>query len=126
MRSLPEAVVLWIAAALAMPAAGADGLDLHRLWDDRCFECHGHAGAFVRKYLTVSGDALQDRHHVRDLRRFLGNHYLAKSEVDAVYGMLRGQASRQARLKNEFSRCHGTSADFVRESLDLPGRDLRP
>jgi mono/diheme cytochrome c family protein len=102
-----------------MPAVGGDGIDLHRFWDDRCFECHGHAGAFARKYLMISGDELQGRHHVHDLRRFLDNHYLAKSEVDAVYDMLHGQASRQARFKAECSGCHGAAANFVRSDLDL-------
>ena len=30
-------------------AAAVSGADLHRLWDDRCQQCHGHAGEFARE-----------------------------------------------------------------------------
>jgi hypothetical protein len=119
MRFIVKASSLWLIATIATPVSSSAGIDLHRMWDDRCFECHGHAGDFARKYLSVSGDTLQGRHHVDDLRRFLSNHYLANHEVDAVYDMLRAQASRQARFKSECSGCHGGAATFVRNSLDL-------
>jgi mono/diheme cytochrome c family protein len=119
MRFIVKAGALWLIATLATPAFAGAGMDLHKLWDDRCFECHGHAGDFARKYLSVTGGELQGRHHVDDLRRFLGNHYLGNHEVDAVYDMLLAQASRQARFKNECSGCHGVAATFVRNSLDL-------
>ena len=104
---------------LQTPVFGAAGVDLHRLWDDRCAECHGHAGNFARTYLNVSDDMLQGRHHINDLRRFLKNHYLAESEVEAVYDMLLAQASSQARFKDECSKCHDSAAQFVRRSIEL-------
>ncbi len=105
-------------AVLMAPAAGAAGIDLHRMWDDRCAGCHGHAGDFARK-LTVSDGELQGRHHVHDLRLFLRNHYPADSEVDAVYNMLLAQASNEAKFRSECSACHGTAAEFVRSALEL-------
>ena len=33
---------------LVSTAAGARGIDLHALWDDRCADCHGHSAEFSR------------------------------------------------------------------------------
>lgn len=119
MRIIVSVGVMWLMAVLATPAGGAPGIDLHWLWDDRCAECHGHAGDFARKFLRVSGGRLQGRHHVDDLYGFLHNHYLAGNEVDSVYKMLFAQASNQARFKDECSSCHDTAAGLVRNTLEL-------
>ena len=119
MRVNQGACIVLIALVLAMPAARASGLDLHWLWDDRCAGCHGHAGDFARKFLSVSDGELQGAHHVHDLRRFLHSHYLAGNEIDAVYRMLLAQASSQARFRAECVRCHDTAARLVRNSLEL-------
>jgi hypothetical protein len=108
-----------ILALVVMPAVGATGIDLHWLWDDRCAVCHGHAGDFARKFLSVSSGRLEGRHHVNDLHQFLHNHYLAGNEVDAVYNMLLAQAGNQARFKGECASCHDTATRFVRSSLEL-------
>jgi hypothetical protein len=119
MRVKPRASIVLLAAMLMIPAVGASGLDLHWLWDDRCADCHGHAGDFARNFLDVSNGELLGRHHVHDLRRFLHNHYLAGSEVDAVYAMLFAQANNQARFRDECSSCHENAARFVRNTLVL-------
>ena len=101
-----------------MPAGTANsGTDLHRLWDDRCVECHGHSGEFSREFLSVSEGELQGRHHVDDLQLFLHNHYLAGRLVDEVYNMLLAQVNSTARFKHECSSCHQNAADFVREKM---------
>ena len=111
--------IVLVTAVLAMPAVRASNIDLQWLWDDSCDACHGHAGDFARKFLSVSSGELQGPHHVHDLRRFLHNHYLAGNEVDAVYNMLFAQANNPARYKGECVSCHGTAARFVRDSLEL-------
>ena len=105
-----------VTAVLAMPAVRASNIDLHWLWDDRCDACHGHAGDFARKFLSVSSGELQGPHHTTSTISvgFLHNHYLAGNEVDAVYNMLLAQANNQARFKNECASCHDTAAMFVR------------
>jgi len=108
-----------LVAILMTPVVESSGLDLHWLWDDRCAECHGHAGKFSRKFLSISNHELHGRHHVHDLRRFLHNHYLVKTEVNAVYNMLLAQASSRPRFKNECSSCHQSASSFVRESLEF-------
>ena len=111
---------IWlIAAVLIAPAQDAIGIDLHRMWDDRCFECHGHAAEFARRSLIVSGGQLKGRHHVDDLLLFMSNHYLADSEIDAVYDMLLSQASSFARFKEDCANCHKSAADFARHSLEF-------
>lgn len=121
MRARLKKCMVLMAGVLVTQAVGAAGIDLHRLWDDRCAECHGHAGDFARRSLNAAGIELQGHHHVHDLRRFLHNHYLAHSEVDAVYSMLLSQAGTQARFRAECSQCHDTAAEFVRTSLELHG-----
>ena len=111
--------LLLISILLATPVVFAAEVDLHRLWDDRCAECHGHAGEFSRSFLKVSDGQLQGRHHVNDLRQFLHNHYLPEREVDAVYNMLLAQASIPPRFSKECSQCHQTAANFVRNSFEL-------
>ncbi len=109
--------LILVAIALLSPVSADYGIDLHWLWDDRCTSCHGHSAEFARKFLSVSGDKLQGRHHVDDLRLFLENHYLAGQFVDDVYVMLIAQTRHQARFKNECSRCHQNAASMVREKL---------
>jgi len=102
---------------LARPLPAADAVDLHRLWDGRCAECHGHSAEFARSLLTVNDGRLEGRHHRDDLATFLHNHYLAGSHVDEVYTMLLAQAVTPPRFAEECRTCHGSAADFVRDSL---------
>ena len=111
--------VVLVATVLVTMPASASGIDLHRLWDNRCADCHGHSGDFARRFLSVSRDKLQGWHHIHDLRRFLTNHYLAGKEVDEIYNMLLAQTNSPPRFKNECSSCHKTAAKFVRETLVL-------
>lgn len=101
------------------------GTDLHRLWDDRCEECHGHSGEFSRKFLNVFKGELQGSHHIDDLELFLHNHYLSGQLVDEMYYMLLAQVSIQPRFNNECSGCHQNAADFVREKLVLEDSVLK-
>jgi len=118
---LKAAHVLFV--ALLAPATGtvhSSGPDLHRMWDDRCAPCHGHSAEFARRHLNVTAaDELKGSRAGPELRRFLANHHLADSEVDAVYEMLRAQAATPARFQSECSACHGTAAELVRQSLKI-------
>ncbi len=113
---------LMLLLSLTSPTVGSsDGVDLHRLWDDRCYECHGHAADFLRRVLSAVDGELQGAHHVDGLRKFMQSHYLNLdlSEVNLFYEMLLAQASTQPRYAQECIACHGSVADFVRESLEL-------
>ena len=111
--------VILAAVVLVTPVAEASGLDLHWLWHNRCEECHGHSADFARNFLDVSNGKLLGRHYVNDLRLFLNNHYLAGSDVDAVYDMLLAQVSTPPRFKAECSSCHDIAAQFARDNLEF-------
>jgi len=108
---------LLLLAGGALVAGSATAVDLHRLWDDRCVDCHGHAGEFARAFLVVIDGELYGRHPERDLQRFLDNHYLAGHEARAVYDMLLAQARTEGRFRSRCSACHATAAAFAREAL---------
>lgn len=102
--------------------------DLHVYWEQRCQDCHGHAGAFARRFLTLRDGRLVGQHHGADLERFLHQHYLADDLVAPVMAMLTAQATTPALFAQRCAGCHGTAADFVRKSLalrqgELVGRD---
>lgn len=122
MRILSPAFLVLL---LLSTAAGARGIDLHALWDDRCAECHGHSGEFARKYLKVTGGLLQGRHHVLDLHSFLEHHYPPAGQVDAIYQMLLAQTTTPPRFRSECGSCHGNAADFLRTSLVLKNDELQ-
>ena len=98
--------------APALPA-----VDLHRLWEDRCADCHGEAGDFARRSLAVEDGKLLGAHPERELRRFLQNHYLKNNEIDAVYAMLLAQAGSRPRFRERCTPCHERAAQLARESL---------
>lgn len=104
--------VAWGAAC-----AHAAPLDLHDQWDQRCKGCHGHAGDFARRWLTVENGHLVGRHHRADLRAFLRNHYLADDLVEPVVQMLTAQATQEPVFKSRCAGCHGAAAEFARRSL---------
>ena len=116
--SVLRAAVL-IGVLLLTARAGATGIDLHWMWDNRCAECHGHSAEFARKFLQVKNDRLQGRHHVENFRLFLRNHYVSTNEADAVYEMLLAQVRTEPRFKHECSNCHGQASTFVRRTMLL-------
>lgn len=100
-------------------APRADAFDLHTYWDGRCSDCHGHAGAFARQFLSVRNGKLQGRHHVENLSLFLSNHYVSSDLVEPVTAMLLAQITTPPRFQEECGRCHQSAASLARESLML-------
>ncbi|HYH37556.1 MAG TPA: hypothetical protein VD860_04975 [Azospirillum sp.] len=100
-------------------AARADSFDLHWFWDQRCADCHGHAGTFARTALTVENGRLVGRHHRDDLMLFLGNHGVPAARVKPLHDMLLAQATAGARFKEKCGDCHESAAELVRESVVL-------
>jgi hypothetical protein len=101
----------------AVFTTNALAVDLHKLWDSRCSECHGHSGEFARKYLTVEDGQVIGQHPTRRVRLFLENHYPPGGQVEAIYLMLKAQTETGPRFKDECGRCHKTAAEFVRGSI---------
>jgi hypothetical protein len=105
---------------LATAGAGsAAAVDLHEYWDRDCANCHGHAAAFARRFLTVEDGRLHGRHHVDDLEVFLRNHYLARDLIAPVTAMLAAQVVTEPRFRKECGGCHTSAAALARKSLSL-------
>lgn len=111
-------VALLLMAAMLWPGPSV-GRDLHAFWDGRCRNCHGDAGEFARRTLRVERGRLVGAHHVDDLERFLRNHYLPDELVAPVTAMLKAQAATVSLFKPHCAGCHGTAAEFARQSLTL-------
>jgi hypothetical protein len=118
-RTLQGALILgcFVAASSNLAAGTANALDLHRFWEDRCLECHGHAGTFAREYLSVEDGKLVGRHHKADLKVFLSQHRMGPEQAEAIHAMLLAQASTAPLFEKKCASCHGTAADFVKSSL---------
>lgn len=110
--------VLLLMAAMLWPRPSI-GRDLHAFWDGRCRECHGDAGEFARRTLRVERERLLGVHHVDDLELFLRNHYLPDELVAPVTAMLKAQVETAPLFKPRCAGCHGTAAEFVRQSLTV-------
>ncbi|WP_157264164.1 hypothetical protein [Azohydromonas aeria] len=104
--------------------AAPNDRDLHLYWEQRCQDCHGHSGAFSRRFLQLRDGRLADLHHGTDLERFLHQHYLADELVAPVMAMLTEQVTTPALFAQRCAACHGTAADFVRKSLTLRQGEL--
>jgi mono/diheme cytochrome c family protein len=103
--------------ALAAGAAQAAGRDLHLEWEDRCAECHGHAGAFARDRLAVVDGVLTSDHWGSDLGRFLANHHTSPATLEPFIAMLTEQATTPPIYALNCAGCHGAAADLVKTAV---------
>lgn len=108
--------ILVCAATTVVSTAAA--IDLHDMWDQRCHECHGHAGDFARRHFKMSNGALVGPHRSGDaLKRFMGRHEMQPENVEAIYAMLLAQAQTRPLFQQKCAGCHETAAQFARGSL---------
>lgn len=115
MLRIPFLAIGLLAAAFSAPS---QALDLHAFWDNRCAECHGHAGTFARTHLHIENGALAGRHN-RDLERFLAQHEAGSAQAAALYAMLLAQTQTGPVYHQKCTGCHDTAATFARSSLTL-------
>lgn len=95
----------------------AHGFDLQAFWENRCKDCHGSVEAFARQRLSVVDGRLQGRHHVENLKRFMGQHEMGPEHVEGIYAMQLAQVSTGTVYQQKCAGCHKTEAEFARESL---------
>jgi hypothetical protein len=119
MRSFRTTGAILITLLLFMGEGFSSGIDLHWYWDNQCAECHGHSAEFAQDFLEAGDGRLQGNHRVQGLRQFMQRHYTSGTETEAIYEMLLAQAVTMPRFKQECSKCHGSAADFVRQSVIL-------
>jgi len=111
-----------VAGVLSVLAAGsASALDLHRYWDDRCAECHGHSATFARQQLSVVDGKLVGKSHRTGLDTFVANHHTNAELAPQLIAMLAAQATTVPLYVAKCAGCHETAAQLARESLALKG-----
>lgn len=115
--NVKKCCLLLLTLALTALSAAADGVDLHHYWDQRCEGCHGHAGAFARRFLRIDNGRLVGAHHKNDLGLFLRNHYLTDALVGPISAMLMAQVASRPLFSEKCAGCHGNASEFARNAL---------
>ncbi len=108
-------VLLW--AVLAIVPCATLARDVHVEWEDRCAECHGHAGAFARQRLAVVDGVLVSDHWGTEVGRFLANHHTTPATLGPITAMLMAQATTPPVYAERCAGCHGPAAGLVRQSI---------
>jgi hypothetical protein len=121
-RALRGAAV--VCAITLLAAGSASALDLHRYWDDRCAECHGHSATFARQRLSVVDGKLTGKSHRTGLDAFLANHHTNAELAPQLMAMLAAQATTAPVYAAKCAGCHETAAQLARESLSLKGEEV--
>jgi hypothetical protein len=127
----PRSPVLVVLAAgllttiLSAAQARAETVDLHRLFEERCQRCHGHAGDFAREHLSIVDGVLRGRSP--DLRQFLERHHGPRTaaEADAFYLLFFRQVEAGGRFKQRCAICHESAADLAHDRLIVVDGTLR-
>lgn len=122
-------IMVALIATLAGPCfAYAQGLDPHRLYEERCAKCHApHAGDFVHDSLVHSGGKVIGRKTSKELRSFLseGHGKLEPAEIDAIVKHLTS-IQRSGRLfHNKCLICHDRAVALARSRLVIWNGRLR-
>lgn len=111
--------MLSVVVLIASLGGMAGAVDLHHFWDQRCAECHGHAGPFARRHMKVENGRLVGTHHRDDLATFMGQHQMGPELVAPIQAMLLAQVTTPPVFQQKCASCHGTAADFARASLTV-------
>lgn len=100
-----------LALVAVLRTSPAVAVDLHRLWDDGCARCHGHAAAFARDGMT--------RTEAGALASFLARHRGGQEPgvAAALADMLLAQARSDPEFRERCAVCHPQAADLARQSL---------
>ncbi len=105
-----------MAAAVAIAVAtapDATAVDLHRLWDERCLDCHGHAADLARGGLAPRPD----------LAAFLRRHRGGQPPeiAAALAAMLHAQAASSGVFAERCRICHRSAAELARDMIVREG-----
>lgn len=105
-----------LAAALAH---GAPGADFHRIFEERCASCHGHAGEFVRGALTERDGTLESLRTGRPVSEILTSHAggLEPDKVALFVEVFTAQLRSGGFYRERCDICHGRAREFARLRL---------
>ena len=102
----------------------AVAVDGRIVWDNKCEECHGDSTQFSKKYLWNLDGLLQGQHHVKDLERYLRQHYVPDYAFQSIQNLLLNSANSPLQFNSECSHCHGEVSGFVKESIWVRGNRI--
>lgn len=110
---------LMLALGVAVPGlkTAAAASDLHAFWDNRCADCHRHAGEFARNHLKLKDGRLIGRSPARDICAYLVGHGAGDAMAGPLCAMLTAQAGTRSLFKDKCASCHDTAADLARTGL---------
>ncbi len=111
-----------LVALLGPPAAQAQTIDPHALYEQRCSGCHApHASDFARDTLERRGDTIVLRHTGKDLRPLLarGHGKLSPPEIDLMAAHFAFILEAGALFRDKCFICHGRAVVFARSALIL-------
>lgn len=111
-----------LAAGLSCAASAAD---FHRIFEQRCTGCHGHAGDFARTSLTDSDGELRGVKSGREVSVLLGRHAggLSPEEIALFVEVFIRQIAADGFYRDRCDICHDRAYDLAR--LRLIMRDGR-
>ena len=114
--------VLLAAGLVLLAPAGAPAADFHRIFEDRCAACHGHAGGFARQSLAEAEDGtLRGARSGRDVAGFLARHAggLPPEEIALFVDVFRAQLRSGGFYQERCAICHDRAYEFARLRLIL-------
>lgn len=117
---------LLIAAAFAVALttqsqAQTPAVDPHRLFEERCIGCHGHAGEFARAHLQLTGTSVVGTKVRGDLSTFLRRHQggVTAPEAAALIDAFRRQLQGGGLFQERCGACHKRAYQLARLHLIL-------
>ncbi len=107
---------------LSLPTmAQSEIVDPHALFEDKCGRCHGHAGAFALKKLTIEKGEVVGRRSGKPVLKTLASHFgrLTDTEARRVVDMFRRQIEANGLYRSKCRICHDPAKDLTRRTLIL-------
>lgn len=122
-------IVLVLALALAtlllvrLHAAGAETLDPHRIYEDKCARCHQpHAVNLVREHLKLEGGKVLAKEDGREVGQLLASHAkvkLSAAQLGALVKQFDAMLKTGFVFQDRCFNCHGPASVFARTSLKI-------
>lgn len=121
-RSPAIVLYLLVLVFIGGPAALAQPIDPHELYEQRCAGCHApHAGEFVHDNLKRLSNKIVGRDTGRELRSFLadGHGKLVPLEIDVIVVHLESILETGALFRENCIICHDRAVVLARRQLVL-------
>ena len=119
-RKIPHLGLFAFLILVASANTFAQGIDPHRLYEDRCAGCHDfHAGDFVHNSLVLSDGKIIGRKNSKELLAFLnaGHGKLSGQEIDAMVAHLENIQKSGRLFHDKCVICHDRAVVLARTKL---------